>query len=258
VDSPRPSNLSAEYNRWWKKLSKDERKTLIESGAFRADEPSNATPNDSRSSVNGGHFDFSRAEDEKTYANTHAAGSLKNNTPTPPETLIALEDAPAMQRFEVAALRLRATLFFLLEGLDKSTDPAMRLHADIIRIVVGEGQPPRMKDLASRHGLSRAAISLRCRKLLRRLGLEPSRFMRPEQAVASMKFSRIMRHVTGQHVSIGGVRRPKSLSLDSPRKESFKHPPQSHAKSDLRKIETKGLDFRKGKGKPRPTGSPHG
>ena len=225
MDSPRPSNLSAEYNRWWKKLSKDERKTLIESGAFRADEPSNATPNDSRSSVNGGHFDFSRAEDEKTYANTHAAGSLKNNTPTPPETLIALEDAPAMQRFEVAALRLRATLFFLLEGLDKSTDPAMRLHADIIRIVVGEGQPPKMKDLASRHGLSRAAISLRCRKLLRRLGLEPSRFMRPEQAVASMKFSRIMHHVTGHHVSVGGVRRPKALTLAPPVRNLLSTPP---------------------------------
>jgi len=100
---------------------------------------------------------------------------------------------PKQQALELASLRLRATLHFLLEGLDRSTDQAVRLHADIIRLVVGEGCPPRMTELARRHGVTRAAISLRCRKLLRRLGLEPSRFMRPQNEVNNMRIASILR-----------------------------------------------------------------
>ena len=100
---------------------------------------------------------------------------------------------PRLAELELASLRLRATLHFLLDGLDGSSDPAMRLHADIIRIVVGEGKPPKMTVLAKRHNMSRAAISLRCRKLLRQLGLPPSRFMRPEDEVNNMRISSILR-----------------------------------------------------------------
>ena len=104
----------------------------------------------------------------------------------------ALTD-PKQQALELASLRLRATLHFLLEGLDRSTDHAVRLHADVIRLVVGEGCPPRMTELARRHGVTRAAVSLRCRKLLRRLGLEPSRFMRPQDEVNNMRIASILR-----------------------------------------------------------------
>ena len=60
--------------------------------------------------------------------------------------------------------------------------------------------------LANAHGVSKAAVSLRCRKLLRRLGLEPSRFMRPEHEVSAMRVSSIVR---GSGVELS----PESLAV---------------------------------------------
>ena len=163
----------------------------------------NNTAEDSRSNLNGNHFDFQRNEEESFNRVAQRVGSFslggEQSNPTVGEVQ-ANEDAlghadPRLEQLDLASLRLRATLHFLLEGLDDSTDPAMRLHADIIRIVVGEGKPPKMTVLAKRYRLSRAAVSLRCRKLLRRLGLEPSRFMRPEDEVNNMRISSILRNL---------------------------------------------------------------
>ena len=195
--------LSKEYSRWWRKLTQEERRALIESGAFKADDPMNAVAEDSRSTMNGNHFDFQRNEQESFNRVAQRVGSFsltgEHTNPTVSE-VEANEAAsgpvdPRLEQLDLASIRLRATLHFLLEGLDGSTDPAMRLHADIIRIVVGEGKPPKMTVLAKKHKLSRAAVSLRCRKLLRRLGLEPSRFMRPEDEVNNMRISSILRNL---------------------------------------------------------------
>lgn len=193
--------LSSEYTKWWRRLSEQDRRALIASGAFRADAPSDGEAPDSRSLLNGNHFDFQRNEQESFNRVSQRAGSFvlgKDGANPTVSEVQANEDAtapqdPRLAELDMASLRLRATLHFLLEGLDGSTDPAMRLHADIIRIVVGEGKPPRMTVLAKKHKLSRAAISLRCRKLLLRLGLEPSRFMRPEDEVNNMRISSIFR-----------------------------------------------------------------
>jgi hypothetical protein len=153
--------------------------------------------------LNGNHFDFQRNEQESFNRVDARLGSFSlgagSANPTVAE-VEANEEAhttkdPRLAELELASIRLRATLHFLLEGLDESSDPAMRLHADIIRIVVGEGKPPKMTVLAKRHKLSRAAVSLRCRKLLRRLGLDPSRFMRPEDEVNNMRISSILRSI---------------------------------------------------------------
>lgn len=193
--------ISSEYAKWWRKLSDQDKRALIASGAFRADDPSDGEAVDSRSLLNGNHFDFQRNEQESFNRVSHRKGSftLSADEANPTvDSVQANEDAstpvdPRIEELDLASIRLRATLHFLLEGLDNSTDPAMRLHADIIRIVVGEGKPPKMTVLAKRHKLSRAAVSLRCRKLLLRLGLEPSRFMRPEDEVNNMRISSILR-----------------------------------------------------------------
>jgi len=174
---------------------------LISSGAFRADNPSDGEALDSRSQFNGNHFDFQRNESESFNRVVQRLGSFALGDDLANPTISEVEaneeasapQDPRLAELELASLRLRATLHFLLEGLDESTDPAMRLHADIIRIVVGEGKPPKMTVLAKRHKISRAAISLRCRKLLRQLGLTPSRFMRPEDEVNNMRISSILR-----------------------------------------------------------------
>lgn len=196
-------SISKEYASWWRRLSEQERKALISSGAFRADAPQDGEALESRSRLNGNHFDFQRNEQESFNRVAMRLGSFAlgrdQANPTVSEVEANESDSssqdPRLAELDLASLRLRATLHFLLEGLDESTDPAMRLHADIIRIVVGEGKPPKMTVLAKRHKMSRAAVSLRCRKLLRRLGLEPSRFMRPEDEVNSMRISSILRHV---------------------------------------------------------------
>ena len=122
----RNSSLSSEYARWWRRLSSDERASLIESGAFRADDPSDCTPLESRSRVNGQNFDFMRAEDEKSYSDPTREMSMKSQHPSTLEQVIANEDAtltdPRLASLDLASLRLRATLHFLLDGLDESTD----------------------------------------------------------------------------------------------------------------------------------------
>lgn len=115
---------------------------------------------------------------------------------------------PRIAQLDLASMRMRATLEFLLSGCDQSTDPEMRLKADIIRIVVGEGNPPKMTVLAQRHGFSRAAVSLRCRTLLRQLDIEPSRFMRPEDEVSSMRFSAILRGLNSKNDEKGRFSTP--------------------------------------------------
>ncbi len=206
MTEPRQSSVSAEYARWWKRLSPDERKALVDSGAFRADDPADATPLDSRARVNANHFDFQRNEEESFNRVMDRSGSFALSRRLLNETVEnvmgdeEMSNDPRVAALDLAGLRLRATLHFLLDGLDDSTDPAMRLHADIIRIVVGEGKPPRMTALAKQHGVSKAAVSLRCRKLLRRLGLEPSRFMRSNDEVSAMRVSAIVR-ATGIELS---------------------------------------------------------
>jgi hypothetical protein len=191
------SSISKEYKRWWRLLRPEEKRALIESGAFRADDPMSADL--SRERVNDGHFDFQQNEEKSFNQEEGREGSFIGGKQRSTldevidrEELSAYAD-PRLQQLELASIRLRSTLHFLLEALDSSTDNEMRLHADIIRIVVGEGKPPQMTVLAKRHRITKSAVSLRCRKLLRRLGLDPSRFMRSQDGCNTMFIASLLR-----------------------------------------------------------------
>ena len=240
-------------------MKPEERKALVASGVFRADDPSDATPLLDRHRVNDTRTDFRECHGEAEFDEMDRLRPLAkpDHNPTVTAVLKAEEGAGAIkEELDMATFRLRAMLTFLLDALTKSSDPMMRLHADVIRIVVGEGNPPRMTELAARHGITRSAVSLRCRKLLRQLGLEPSAFMRPEGDVTSMRFSRIMSHITQKPVSVGGKRRKSALFLDfqpttpSPGKESIEKRGIFATRARPREISTN-------KGKtPNPVGSP--
>lgn len=196
-----PEDLNREYRRWWRTLTAAERRNLIDSGTFRADGQIGEPPGNNER-MNRNPVDLHGME--RRQSGEHRRTSFGNDwTPINEDNTSARDlveqaeqsDDPRIKDLELASLRLRATLHFLLDGLDRSTDPDVRLHADIIRLVVGEGCPPRMTELAKRHGLTRSAVSLRCRKLLRRLGLEPSRFMRPQDEVNNMRVASILRGV---------------------------------------------------------------
>ena len=189
-----PGNISTEYRRWWAKLSQKERNTLIASGTFKADaidQPDRAL-SDSR--VDQDKFDFAEPTSNDS---SYRIRSVDFTSPPAIEQVIVNEADtipadPRLAELDLASFRLRGMLHFLLESLDKSSDPEMPLTAQIIRIVVGEGCPPKMTVLAKQYGMTKAAVSLRCCKLLRRLGLEPSRFMRPESEVKAMRVARIV------------------------------------------------------------------
>lgn len=186
-------------------------------------------------------------EEEDAYAaDGRERGKMQNETRdrSAADQAIANEDDakpqdPRVAELDLASIRLRATIEFILAGCDQSTDPEMRLKADIIRIVIGEGSPPRMTVLAKRHGFSRAAVSLRCRTLLRQLSIEPSRFMRPEDEVRNMRISAIFR----------GFSSPTPPPIGN----LLKRGGYSSAAGRLRKIGTKGHQNQKGKaGRVRP------
>ena len=213
----------------------------MDAGCFNADDPSDGLPPGWSTRFNNSPTDFQRMEDESAYASdgkTRAQLTDELRDRSAADQAQADEEAaapvdPRTAQLDLASLRLRATIEFILAGCDQSTDPEMRLKADIIRIVIGEGSPPRMTVLAKRHGFSRAAVSLRCRTLLRQLAIEPSRFMRPEDEVRNMRISAIFRGF--------------SAKTTPPGKESIENPPVSRNARRLRSVETKGLKNLKGK-----------
>ena len=215
----------------------EEKRALIESGAFRADDPMSAEL--SRERINDGHMDFQSNEEKSFNQEDGRAGSfIGGHSPSAVDEVMEREDVDVaitdsrLKHLELASIRLRATLHFLLEALDGSTDVEMRLHADIIRIVVGEGKPPQMVVLAKRHKISKAAVSLRCRKLLRRLGLDPSRFMRPSGACNTMFIASLLRN--------------EKMDTHIPTKESFNTKAKSPVWSRPRKNHAKTPTFSKG------------
>jgi hypothetical protein len=182
-------------------LTPEERKKLIASGCFELKQLDNPDLSSSRTIADDTPINFLQADSNERgnwlskLVSNHSKDSVVDEVQANEEqTMANTPDNPAVLQ-SLALVRLRATLHFLLDVLDGSTDPAMRLHADIIRIVIGEGNPARMTDIAKVHGLTKSAISLRCRTLLRRLGLEPSKFMRPEDEVNSIKVAAIVRSI---------------------------------------------------------------
>ena len=215
--------VAAAYRRWWSGLSREEKKSLIASGVFKAEDP--AGTGKRRERVNDNVFDFAEVERRELYRPKGEDWDLlmtDQQKLTPADSLAQKEDAalvdPRVRHMDLASLRLRATLHFILRSMERSTDPAMKLDADVIRIVVGEGQPPKMSELARRHGITKSAVSQRCRTLLRQLGLEPSCFMRPADEVRSMRVSAILR-------SEGITLSPSSLAVQARNRRGSKKPP---------------------------------
>jgi hypothetical protein len=142
---------------------------------------------------------------------------------------------PRLKELELASVRLRAFLHFIFAQLDDSTDKNMRLWADIVRIVLGFGEPAPMTILARKYGTSKANVSLKCRTLLRQLDLPPSSFMRSARGARNMKISAILRNLD------------KKTGVNTPDKESFARKPKNATQSRPRKNGTTLRTLPKGK-----------
>ena len=195
-------NLEKEYKKWWNKLTQGEKKRLISSGAFRAEnimdtEPSRTVSDDTPVDYNVYHEGFEMGDNRRRSGWYLTVNDLTDKSNDVVDTVQSREEneSEIIQSLNLASLRLRSVIHFLLDGLDNSIDPEMQLRADIIRLVIGEGNPPKMTQLAKKHNLTRSAVSHKCRKLLRQLGMEPSKFMRPEDEVNTMRVSAIVRSI---------------------------------------------------------------
>jgi len=144
---------------------------------------------------------------------------------------------PRLAELDYASIRLRGLIHFLLDGLDASTDPRIRLRADVIRIVVGHGSPPPMATLAKIHGLTKQAISKQCVKLLRQLGLEPSRFMTPRAEVESRRRNSVVKNILKPIVSSTETTHQDVLTVRGipPGKKSISGPKNDSPRSRPRK-----------------------
>jgi hypothetical protein len=205
-------DVSAEYRKWWRKLTPEERRKLIASGCFEVKELHNADAALRRTIADDTPINFLSAD-----ATNHRPDWLVKITSTDKNPVIDAVidgeelgmDSKSLEAQSLALIRLRAMLHFLLETLDGSTDQSVRLHAQIIRIVVGEGSPARMTELAKEFGLTKSAISLRCRTMLRRLGLEPSKYMRSLHDVEKIKIAAMRRSI--QKVNTKIVKKNKCM-----------------------------------------------
>lgn len=69
----------------------------------------------------------------------------------------------------------------VIDAFDCSRSPEVKLHADCMKMALGVPGYKSMGDLASRHDTSKAMISWRVKYIQRRVGLEPSVYMRSEK-----------------------------------------------------------------------------
>lgn len=77
-------------------------------------------------------------------------------------------------------------LHFFVELLENAhpKDSAL-LHAQVVRIVLGIGEPPPQRTLAKKYNVPRSTVNKRVKRLQQLLGLPPSRFMFSDRHCAS-------------------------------------------------------------------------
>lgn len=190
--------LTDEYRKWWRGLKPSEKQRLIDSKCFDASEPEFGDPLDSRALVNDTPISMQPGTVVTRESKHNNIVKLFGIDDSAFENLAAKEEKkPKTYQLteadmETISQRLNSVLIFLVKSMDDSTDPSTRLDAEVVRIVLGMYDAPKQIDLAEKYNVTRATVSWRCTNLLRRLGLENSVYMRPQNAVLSMRISRIL------------------------------------------------------------------
>lgn len=69
----------------------------------------------------------------------------------------------------------------VIDAFDCSRSPEVKLHADCMKMALGVPGYKSMGELAKRHDTSKAMISWRVKYIQKRVGLEPSIYMRSEK-----------------------------------------------------------------------------
>ena len=207
------------YAKWWRELKPSERKALVSAGYFDPLKPENGDPLDLRSRLNDTPVSF-LPRDLEWHSDRF---KLQLSDKSTFEQIVDTEEKKETDAFRLLiSQRLKTILFFIIKRFEQSKDPSTRLDGEVLKIVIGEGNPPSQVQLAKTYKMTKQAVSIRCRTLLRQLGLETSLFMRPDDEVKVMRMSRLVR------IYADGKAKP-------PHKESFSNPCKLGSRSRPRK-----------------------
>ena len=75
----------------------------------------------------------------------------------------------------------------VIASFDCEYEPKVMMNNDCVRIALGYRNYKSMADVAKKYGVSKATISWRVKQVQKRLGIEPSVYMRSERTCQSLK-----------------------------------------------------------------------
>ena len=75
----------------------------------------------------------------------------------------------------------------VIASFDCEYEPKVMMNNDCVRIALGYRNYKSMADVAKKYGVSKATISWRVKQVQKRLGIEPSIYMRAEQTCQRLK-----------------------------------------------------------------------
>ena len=192
-------DLSEEYRKWWNSLKKNEKKRLIQSGCFNPKRLHQPELEDDRTAPNDTPTDFQPFDaDEKivegaaNYFKKEGKSRIKYFKSAADEVIEKEEAKPEDKANELMQDRLNSLLFFIIESMEKSKDKNTNLEAQVIKIVIGHGKPLSQIELANKYQVTKQFVSLKCRNLMRKLGVPSSIYLRPDDEIESMKISMLL------------------------------------------------------------------
>ena len=169
-----------EYKRFWRRLSKEERKALSAHG-FDPMQPEDAgVPKPHRYFWNDGDAGELGSDNGYDVGYLQAVRFLQKSD----------EEPDTMNDRNYSRDEVLDILSKVLSVMTDCNDSGVRLQGTCIKLALGMPGQPTMTQLASEHCLTRAAVSLRVKTIQRKLGLPPSVYMKSEHACKKLSKAR--------------------------------------------------------------------
>lgn len=173
--------LHEEYKRFWKRLSKAERESLMSAGF------DHLRPDDAGIPYAHRYFGGEPVADheEETRSEGYDINRLAANQWNNRERGAAEVSEKFFTQDDVLDILRK-----VIAVIDLSPCAEVRLHGTCIKLALGMPGLPTMTALADQHGLTRAAISARVKTIQRNLKLPPSLYMKSDSACAKLSVAR--------------------------------------------------------------------
>lgn len=168
-------DYESRFRAWFKTLPKETQAELEQAGA-------------GLSTVRDPSIGGMRELDEQLLeSGQHSQADLIN------KALIEASTYPTEFKEDKETAKLIRLIHFFIELMDSAhpKDSAL-LHAQVVRIVLGVGDPPPQRTLAKKFNTPRSTVNKRVKRLQSMLNLPPSKFMFTEQHCASFSLGHFL------------------------------------------------------------------